>query len=558
MYSNYFGLKELPFSIAPNPDFLFMSDRHREALSHLTYGLGDTGGFVLLTGEVGTGKTTVSRCVLQSLPENTQVAFILNPTLSSHELLATVCDELKIKYRKTGATLKTLTDKIQEKLIKNHEAGLNTVLIIDEAQHLQAEVLEQLRLLTNLETNVKKLLQVILIGQPELQQLLQRQDLRQLAQRITARYHLMPLNKEEVAQYIKHRLDVAQSPRELFDKKALVTIHKLSNGIPRLINLLCDRALLKAYNSNQTLVNKKIVLDASEEALGTGKHDTALSHQASYQGANSSQAMMKMMLVAIVSVSVLIGAALFTGIWFANQRAVNSLEIEQPTPKQATVEQSIPVSEEVIETELDNTEETQEIATNESKLVEQADTEALLEQKLETLLDLKIKEQQLKEKTIKEEKAAIAQEAKKAKKIVQPEVQPINGEPKPLPEFKVEAEEGVSDELLTLFQAAIEETKRLDDEDLDNAYNPTIEEKNVDVRALNDMPSWVQNGVPRLNFQMHLYESDGNGSVRVNDRVKFVGDNITDDLKVIAIERNQVVLSYQNELFSLPSLSTWE
>ena len=175
-----------------------MSDRHREALSHLTHGLGingsgDNGGFVLLTGEVGTGKTTVSRCLMAEIPENTQLAFILNPTLSSQELLATICDQLKIRYRKTGATLKTLTDKIAEKLLKNHANNINTLLIIDEAQHLEAEVLEQLRLLTNLETDTKKLLQVILIGQPELQQLLKRRDLRQLAQRITARYHLLPL-----------------------------------------------------------------------------------------------------------------------------------------------------------------------------------------------------------------------------------------------------------------------------------------------------------------------------------------------------------------------------
>nr|WP_274053329.1 AAA family ATPase [Thalassomonas haliotis] len=245
-----------------------MSVRHREALAHLTYGLGETGGFVLLTGEVGTGKTTVSRCLLDQLPENTQAAFILNPTLSSQELLATICDELKIRYRKTGATLKTLTDKIQEKLLKNHQAGLNTILIIDEAQHLQAEVLEQLRLLTNLETHTKKLLQVILIGQPELQQLLQRRDLRQLAQRITARYHLLPLNREEVAQYIQHRLAIAECQQPLFNRRAIATIHQLSKGIPRLINLLCDRALLGAYGENKQVVDKKLVLGASVEALG--------------------------------------------------------------------------------------------------------------------------------------------------------------------------------------------------------------------------------------------------------------------------------------------------
>ncbi|WP_440874459.1 ExeA family protein [Thalassotalea sp. PLHSN55] len=268
MYTDFFGLSEIPFSIAPNPHYLFMSDRHKEALAHLTYGLGTTGGFVLLTGEVGTGKTTISRCLLEQVPENTQVAFILNPTLSSQELLATICDELKIRYRKTGATLKTLTDKIQDKLLKNHHDGINTLLIIDEAQHLRAEVLEQLRLLTNLETHTQKLLQVILIGQPELQQLLQRQDLRQLAQRITARYHLMPLNKNEVRQYIEHRLQVAGGNPNLFSAKAIATIHQLSKGIPRLINLLCDRALLGAYGGNKQQVDKALVLGASKEALG--------------------------------------------------------------------------------------------------------------------------------------------------------------------------------------------------------------------------------------------------------------------------------------------------
>jgi general secretion pathway protein A len=272
MYTSYFGLSEIPFSIAPNPNFLFMSDRHREALAHLTYGLGETGGFVLLTGEVGTGKTTISRCLLGQLPENSQAAFILNPTLSCQELLATICDELKVRYRKTGATLKTLTDKIQEKLLKNHQEGLNTILIIDEAQHLKPEVLEQLRLLTNLETDTKKLLQVILIGQPELQQLLQRRDLRQLAQRITARYHLLPLNKQEVSQYIAHRLAIANCSRNLFTAKAINTIHQLSNGIPRLINLLCDRALLGAYGENKQTVDKKLVLGASIEALGSEYH----------------------------------------------------------------------------------------------------------------------------------------------------------------------------------------------------------------------------------------------------------------------------------------------
>ena len=266
-YTSYFGLTDIPFSIAPNPHFLFMSERHKEALAHLTYGLGEVGGFALLTGEVGTGKTTVSKCLLEQLPENTQAAFIFNPTLSAKELLATICDELSIRYD-TSATLKTFTDLILQHLLDNHQQGKNTLLIIDEAQHLQVEVLEQLRLLTNLETHTKKLLQVILIGQPELQELLKRRDLRQLAQRITARYHLLPLNRREVELYIKHRLAVAGCSKALFKTSAINLIHKLSQGVPRLVNLLCDRALLGAYSQEKKQVSKQHVLQASAEALG--------------------------------------------------------------------------------------------------------------------------------------------------------------------------------------------------------------------------------------------------------------------------------------------------
>ncbi|TKB47179.1 ExeA family protein [Thalassotalea mangrovi] len=270
-YTGFFGLNEVPFSIAPNPHYLFMSDRHREALAHLSYGLGETGGFALLTGEVGTGKTTVSRCLLEQLPENAQVAYIINPTLSAMELLASVCDELNIDYPADNASLKVFTDLISARLLDNHQQGLSTLLIIDEAQHLQAEVLEQLRLLTNLETNARKLLQVILIGQPELQQLLKRQDLRQLAQRITARYHLMPLSVQEVGQYIKHRLNVAGCERPLFTPSAIRSIHRYSQGVPRLINLICDRALLAAYTQEKTQVDNKLIKEAAIETLGDSK-----------------------------------------------------------------------------------------------------------------------------------------------------------------------------------------------------------------------------------------------------------------------------------------------
>ena len=267
MYKAFFGLNDNPFSIAPNPQYLFLSDRHREALVHLTYGLGETGGFVLLTGEVGTGKTTVSRCLLQQLPEQNDTAFILNPSLSELELLATICDELGIDYGE-NPTLKQLTDKISQYLLNNHQAGRNTVLIIDEAQHLRPEVLEQLRLLTNLETDTKKLLQVILIGQPELQQLLKRQELRQLAQRITARYHLLPLNEKELGLYVQYRLQVAGRDHALFTSKALKVLHKATGGIPRLTNLICERALMAAYAQSKVPVDHKMVRQAAAEVLG--------------------------------------------------------------------------------------------------------------------------------------------------------------------------------------------------------------------------------------------------------------------------------------------------
>ncbi|QDE30363.1 ExeA family protein [Shewanella polaris] len=267
MYKAFYGLNDNPFSIAPNPHYMFLSDRHREALAHLTYGLGETGGFVLLTGEVGTGKTTVSRCLLQQIPDNTDTAFILNPSLTELELLATLCDELGIQYG-DNPTLKQLTDLISQYLLNNHKNGRNTVLIIDEAQHLRSEVLEQLRLLTNLETNTKKLLQVILIGQPELQQLLKRQDLRQLAQRITARYHLLPLNKDEIGLYVLHRLQVAGRHEPLFTRKAITALHKHSGGIPRLTNLLCERALMAGYGQAKVPIDHKMVNQAAVEVLG--------------------------------------------------------------------------------------------------------------------------------------------------------------------------------------------------------------------------------------------------------------------------------------------------
>jgi len=270
MYYQYFGLNEPPFSIAVNPRYLFMSPRHRDALAHLLYGVGAGGGFILLTGEVGTGKTTINRCLLEQIPQDTDTAIILNPALNAMELLASVCDELNIKYDQNNHTLKTLTDHLHKFLLDNHARNRKTVLLIDEAQHLEFDVLEQIRLLTNLETNSEKLLQIILIGQPELAQILARPELRQLNQRITARYNLEPLNLEETGAYINHRLQVAgMSPeRVIFSSSVVRGIYKVTRGIPRVINVLCDRMLLGAYGRNKPRADHAMLQLAAREVLG--------------------------------------------------------------------------------------------------------------------------------------------------------------------------------------------------------------------------------------------------------------------------------------------------
>ena len=271
MYAEYFGLKHEPFSIAPDPRYLFMSERHREALAHLLYGLGGGGGFVLLSGEIGTGKTTVCRLFLEQIPKDCNVAYIFNPKLTVIELLQSICEEFHIEVPAKPApqpTVKDYLDPLNAFLLKEHAAGRNNVLIIDEAQNLAAEVLEQLRLLTNLETRERKLLQIVLIGQPELRAMLARPELEQLAQRVIARYHLGALTPTETAQYIEHRLDVAGLNRPMpIQRKALRRIHELSRGVPRRINLLCDRALLGAFANNRPDVDRSTVDKAAAEVF---------------------------------------------------------------------------------------------------------------------------------------------------------------------------------------------------------------------------------------------------------------------------------------------------
>ena len=278
MYAAYFGLAHEPFSIAPDPRYLYMSERHREALAHLLYGLGAGGGFVLLSGEIGTGKTTVCRLFLEQIPANCNVAYIFNPKLTVIELLQSICEEFHIAVPPAdhAPTVKDYLDPLNDFLLREHAAGRNNVLIIDEAQNLSAEVLEQLRLLTNLETSERKLLQIILIGQPELRSMLAQPDLEQLAQRVIARYHLDAMTAPETAQYIQHRLEVAGLDRPLpFDRRALQRVHQLARGVPRRVNLLCDRALLGAFAGGQPVADRRTVEKAASEVFGAAPRPAA-------------------------------------------------------------------------------------------------------------------------------------------------------------------------------------------------------------------------------------------------------------------------------------------
>lgn len=282
MYHTFFGLTEPAFSIAVNPRYLYMSQQHKEALAHLLYGVSG-GGFVMLTGEVGTGKTTIIRCLLEQMPDNTDIAIVMNPMSNVPELLTTICEELDAAYVKDEPSVKDLTDALHSFLLRNHSNGRNTVLLIDEAQLLSAQALEQVRLLTNLETTTQKLLHIILVGQPELKTLLAKPELRQLAQRITARFHLTPLTLNETQAYIRHRLKIAGLPegRNPFPFAIIKRIHAFTGGIPRLINVICERCLIGTYGSNQQRVDNIIFNAARKEVIG-GLEQTREAHRNFY------------------------------------------------------------------------------------------------------------------------------------------------------------------------------------------------------------------------------------------------------------------------------------
>jgi general secretion pathway protein A len=269
MYTSFFGLAEKPFAITPDPRYLYLSERHAEALAHLLYGINESGGFIQLTGEVGTGKTTVVRTLLSRVPHHADVAVILNPRVTPVEFLLTICEELGLAIAETDRdSVKQMVDALNRRLLNAHAEGRRIIVLVDEAQNLSFDVLEQVRLLTNLETPTQKLLQIILIGQPELRELLDRTDLRQLAQRITGRYHLLPLSREETKGYVRHRLRVAGATEDIFTPGALLEVHRLSQGIPRVINVACDRALLGGYTQETKKITASLVRQAAGEVYG--------------------------------------------------------------------------------------------------------------------------------------------------------------------------------------------------------------------------------------------------------------------------------------------------
>lgn len=268
MYLDYFGLDRDPFTISPDPAFLYPSPQHRQALAHLKYGLDRAGGFILLTGEVGTGKTTLTRLLLEQLAGNVRVAYILNAKLNSRDVLASICQELGLSNLDSDLSIKALTDQINIDLLAAHTQGKKTLVVIEEAQNLEPDVLETLRLLTNLETNTTKLLHILLVGQPELLDLIARNELRQLNQRVVSRFHIDPLSQEETKHYLAHRLRRASCKRQVFDDAAIKQLHHISGGIPRIINLIAERSLLGAYATGEQKVSGALVRTASKEVFG--------------------------------------------------------------------------------------------------------------------------------------------------------------------------------------------------------------------------------------------------------------------------------------------------
>jgi len=331
MYTKHFGLNEKPFSITPDPRYLFMSARHTEGLAHLVYGVKDSSGFIQLTGEVGTGKTMLVRTLLLRIPDGVDVALVLNPQLSGVEFLTAICEELDIALPEDRSSSKGLVDALNRHLLAAHAEGLRTILLIDEAQNLSTEVLEQIRLLTNLETAKQKLLQIILIAQPELREKLSQTNLRQLAQRVTGRYHLEPLSKDDTMRYIDHRLKVAGGLGDIFEERAKREVYRFSKGVPRLINVVSDRAMLVTYSLVAGKVTPQIVRKAAAEVSGEAMSDPKRSWL-------------------LAGVGLLTAAVIVAGIWAIGRNpgtpstgtvAIPPQEVEQQV---TTLDETVPVA----------------------------------------------------------------------------------------------------------------------------------------------------------------------------------------------------------------------
>ena len=336
IYLQHFGLKREPFSIVPDPGFLYPSNHHRQAVAHLKYGLDREGGFILLTGEVGTGKTTLTRTMLRRMPAHIRVAYVLNSKLNVTDLLASICDELGIELptdspESRGLSFsKTRIDALNQNLFQAHAEGKKTLIVIEEAQNLSADVLETLRLLSNLETNTHKLLHILLVGQPELLDTLAQKELRQLNQRVVSRFHLLPLEKDDVANYVNHRLHRAGAKGSLFNNACISVLFRLTGGVPRLINLVCQHSLLATYSTGSKVVSPKLVKEAAVEILGS--RNTADDSKKSF--------------IILIGLLVLI-AVLMIGL--VNQTVVTpepSVDMEPSTNKQLPAAIELPVNTE--------------------------------------------------------------------------------------------------------------------------------------------------------------------------------------------------------------------
>mgnify|MGYP000058661557 FL=1 len=334
IYLQHFGLKREPFSIVPDPGFLYPSNHHRQAVAHLKYGLDREGGFILLTGEVGTGKTTLTRTMLKRMPAHIRVAYVLNSKLNVTDLLASICDELGIELptdspESRGLSFsKTRIDALNQNLLQAHAEGKKTLIVIEEAQNLSADVLETLRLLSNLETNTHKLLHILLVGQPELLDILAQKELRQLNQRVVSRFHLLPLEKDDVANYVNHRLHRAGAKGSLFDSACISVLFRLTGGVPRLINLVCQHSLLATYSTGLKVVSPNLVKQAAVEILGS--RNTADENKKSYVILTG-----LLVLVAVLMISI------------ANQTSVtpeSSVDMEPSTDQKSVAAMKPPVN----------------------------------------------------------------------------------------------------------------------------------------------------------------------------------------------------------------------